>query len=173
MKYNTKHTLRQSGFTLIELMVAISIIVILSLIVMASLNSGKDKGNDSKVQSHLKSMINQAQLYVGPANAQAASTTAITTGDGGGTGNLFNSNITTNNGLYRLIVGLPTGTIIYYASEATAPVAGGKWAIAASTSKGSYCVDYTTALKSNTAGTSMTAANASTQWTSLAGSYVC
>ncbi len=138
------------GFTLIELLVVIAIIGVLSAIVLAALGSGKNKGNDSKVKSQLKSMMNQAQLYTGLPNAQPAVTTAITTGDATISRNLFTSNIASENGLLRLIAGLPSGTIIYYASDGVSPVSGGKWFFGATTSVGAMCIDYTSYLKTFT-----------------------
>jgi prepilin-type N-terminal cleavage/methylation domain-containing protein len=160
MKFN-------KGFTLIELLVSISIIVILSLIVMAALGSGKDKGNDSKIQSHMKSMVNQAQLYTGlTGTAVAPMTTAIATaGDGTGSRHLFNSNVTTENSLLRLDSNLPAGTIIYYGWDGVSPVTGGKWFFAATTSFGAFCVDYTGLLKKFT-GSGFTTATST--WTTSA-----
>jgi general secretion pathway protein G len=45
-----------SGFTLIELLVVIAIIGLLSSVVMASLNSAREKGKIAKVQSDLKQL---------------------------------------------------------------------------------------------------------------------
>jgi prepilin-type N-terminal cleavage/methylation domain-containing protein len=167
MKYN-------KGFTLVELMVAIAIIVILSLIVMSALSSGKDKGNDSKIQSLLKSMTNQAQLFVGTtgtsyvAGTAYAGSGAISGAFAGGTpvtGTLFNDTTFTNNSLWRLANSITTGTLIYYGWDGASPVAGGKWFFAATTSYGAICVDYTGFQKKFT-GTAPTAVV--TTWTSAA-----
>lgn len=57
MKYKT------SGFTLIELLVVIAIIGILTSVVLASLNSARDKGGDAAVKSNLSNLRSQAALY--------------------------------------------------------------------------------------------------------------
>jgi len=160
---------KNKGFTLLELLVVIAIIGILASIIMAMLGSSKNKGNDSRVQSQLKSMVSQAQLYTGASTAVTATTTAIS---GANPGNLFTSTLA-NNSLYRLTSSLPSGTVVYYGKDGNSPLAGGLWAFAASTSNGSVCIDYTGVLKSNTAGTSMTTVTASTHWVNLAGSFAC
>lgn len=56
---------RSRGFTLIELLVVIAIIGILSAVVLASLNTAKNKGNDAAVQSNLSTIQTQAEIYYG------------------------------------------------------------------------------------------------------------
>lgn len=51
------------GFTLIELLVVIAIIGILSSVVLASLNTARNKGADAAVKSNLESIRPQAELY--------------------------------------------------------------------------------------------------------------
>lgn len=51
------------GFTLIELLVVIAIIGILSAVVLASLNTARDKGSDAAIQSDMGGIRTQAQLY--------------------------------------------------------------------------------------------------------------
>lgn len=50
------------GFTLIELLVVIAIIGILSSVVLASLNTARDKGSDSAVKSNLAGIRSQAEI---------------------------------------------------------------------------------------------------------------
>ena len=57
---NSKST---RGFTLIELLVVIAIIGILASVVLASLNSARDKGADAAVKANLANIRAQAQLY--------------------------------------------------------------------------------------------------------------
>jgi prepilin-type N-terminal cleavage/methylation domain-containing protein len=54
---------RQQGFTLIELLVVIAIIGILSAVVLASLNTARNKGSDAAIQSDLSSVQTQAEVY--------------------------------------------------------------------------------------------------------------
>ncbi len=51
------------GFTLIELLVVIAIIGILSSVVLASLNTARSKGTDAKIQSEIRSIAVNAELY--------------------------------------------------------------------------------------------------------------
>jgi prepilin-type N-terminal cleavage/methylation domain-containing protein len=51
------------GFTLIELLVVIAIIGILSSVVLASLNTARNKGNDAAIKSNLAEARAQAELF--------------------------------------------------------------------------------------------------------------
>ncbi len=51
------------GFTLIELLVVIAIIGILSSVVHASLNTARSKGTDAKIQSEIRSIQVNAEIY--------------------------------------------------------------------------------------------------------------
>ena len=51
------------GFTLIELLVVIAIIGILASVVLASLNSARDKGTDAKVKANLSGFKANAAIY--------------------------------------------------------------------------------------------------------------
>jgi prepilin-type N-terminal cleavage/methylation domain-containing protein len=84
----------RKGFTLIELLVVIAIIGILSAIVLASLNSARDKASDAAVRANLNNIRAQAELFYDNngqsydgacantqiANAEAAANTANGTG---------------------------------------------------------------------------------------------
>ena len=51
------------GFTLIELLVVIAIIGILTSIVLASLNTARDKGTNAAVQSSVNNLRAQANIF--------------------------------------------------------------------------------------------------------------
>ena len=66
------------GFTLIELLVVIAIIGILSSVVLASLNSARQKGRDAKRISDVKQLQLALELYY-DANGQYPATTSVAT----------------------------------------------------------------------------------------------
>lgn len=51
------------GFTLIELLVVIAIIGILSAVVLASLNTARERANNTAIRSNLDTVRKQAELY--------------------------------------------------------------------------------------------------------------
>jgi prepilin-type N-terminal cleavage/methylation domain-containing protein len=96
-----KHTYKR-GFTLIELLVVIAIIGILASVVLASLNSARDKGADAAARSSLNNARAQAELfyddngrdYTGVCSAGTNNITALLTGAGdalGGTADCFDA----------------------------------------------------------------------------------
>lgn len=56
------------GFTLIELLVVIAIIGILASVVLASLNTARDKGTNAATRSSLNNMRAQAEIVYDDAN---------------------------------------------------------------------------------------------------------
>jgi prepilin-type N-terminal cleavage/methylation domain-containing protein len=137
-----KKTYLQKGFTLIELLVVIAIIGILSSVVLASLSTARNRGNDAKIQGQLQAMRPQAELYSGTGAVFAVATCATTANS------LFE---TANNGLGTLLGGL---TLANTRCVATAgqPSAGAVWAVAAATSNGAWCVDSTGVSRGATVG---------------------
>ena len=57
------YKIRSRGFTLIELLVVIAIIGILSAVVLASLNTARNKGSDAAIKADLDSARVQAEIY--------------------------------------------------------------------------------------------------------------
>jgi len=57
------HTNKNRGFTLIELLVVIAIIGILASVVLASLNSARDKGSNAAVKANLNNARAAAELF--------------------------------------------------------------------------------------------------------------
>ncbi|HRH55257.1 MAG TPA: type II secretion system protein [Candidatus Paceibacterota bacterium] len=57
------HIKTSRGFTLIELLVVIAIIGILSSVVLASLNTARNRGADAAIKSNLANARAQAELY--------------------------------------------------------------------------------------------------------------
>jgi prepilin-type N-terminal cleavage/methylation domain-containing protein len=62
MKHNLKKELRY-GFTLIELLVVIAIIGILSSVVLASLNTARNRSTETSIRSQLATIRGQASVY--------------------------------------------------------------------------------------------------------------
>jgi prepilin-type N-terminal cleavage/methylation domain-containing protein len=67
---------KNKGFTLIELLVVIAIIGILSSVVLASLNSARNKGADAAIKSNLANMRTQAELYYDANSGYSSATIA-------------------------------------------------------------------------------------------------
>ena len=55
--------MKKQGFTLIELLVVIAIIGILSSVVLASLNSARNKGKDASAKGSLSSVRASAEIF--------------------------------------------------------------------------------------------------------------
>lgn len=68
------------GFTLIELLVVIAIIGILASVVLASLNSARDKGADAAIKANLANIRAQAQLYYEDNGSSYETASTCTTG---------------------------------------------------------------------------------------------
>jgi len=71
------HLKTSRGFTLIELLVVIAIIGILSSVVLASLNTARSRGTDAKIQSELRSLSVNAELYYDTNNSYRTSGSTV------------------------------------------------------------------------------------------------
>jgi type IV pilus assembly protein PilA len=88
------------GFTLIELLVVIAIIGILSSVVLASLNTARNKGADAAIKSNLESVRPQAELYY-DSNSSKYGVAAYAGDCGTGTGTGVFSDTTVKNALVQ------------------------------------------------------------------------
>ena len=169
--------IKQKGFTLIELLVVIAIIAILATIVISNLGGVRGKANDTKIVGQLSNMRTQANLYSGTGSAQSVAGCTVGTGTDCTTmttTNLFFDTDTTAAPTYslkKLISGLPTGTELYYVSQAGQPASGAMWAIAARTSTGTFCVDFTGGTRTTT--TAIASGSLNTVYATPFGSYQC
>ena len=68
----------QRGFTLIELLVVIAIIGILSAVVLASLNTARNKGSDASVQATFHNIQVQAEVYANTNSGYGTAATNVT-----------------------------------------------------------------------------------------------
>ncbi|HEY4499365.1 MAG TPA: type II secretion system protein [Candidatus Paceibacterota bacterium] len=85
---------KNKGFTLIELLVVIAIIGILASVVLASLNTARNKASDAAVKGSLQQIRNQAALYYDGVGAGSHGTQAAGVCPNNATVNLFgDSNI--------------------------------------------------------------------------------
>ncbi len=156
----------QKGFTLIELLVVIAIIGILSSVVLASLTTARSKGTDAAVQSTLSNMRAQAELYYSTNNSYGTSTAASTVGTYAHCHlpNTVFAASSTVGGLYSLLLDassktggtLSAGKVACASSPANTQTA---WAVLASTTSGSVCVDSTGASKTTSTGITNTQCN--------------
>lgn len=69
--------MKQRGFTLIELLVVIAIIGILSSVVLASLNSARQKGRDAKRVSDISQLKLALELYFDSNRQYPTATTSL------------------------------------------------------------------------------------------------
>lgn len=96
----------KAGFTLIELLVVIAIIGLLASVVLASLNSARDKGAAASIKANLNNARVQAELYYdNNQNSYGVSSYNSTTGTGTG---VCNVGTATNPTMYTMLVAANT-----------------------------------------------------------------
>ncbi len=137
------------GFTLIELLVVIAIIGILSSVVLASLNTARSKGTDAKIQSEIRSIAVNAEIYYDNNSNSYGTTVAASTSCNAG---IFAS---TNPNISQIITDLKQATS---ASDPTCAASSTAWAVfhpMTSTTNG-FCMDSTG--KVSTSSTAITTA---------------
>jgi len=135
----TIHT-RANGFTLIELLVVIAIIGILSAVVLASLNTARQKGSDAAIQADLNSLRSQAAIYYDNGQTYSSNGSAITSCAPGTDDNLFDD-ATAKNQIAAADTANGTGSVVCNISGD-----GSAYAVAAqlvANSSAYYCVDST------------------------------
>jgi prepilin-type N-terminal cleavage/methylation domain-containing protein len=139
------------GFTLIELLVVIAIIGILSSVVLASLNSARQKGADAAVRSNISNARSQAELYY-DANGSSGYTNICASGaTAGGV-----------QGIYQFVAGAAnaagatinvTNTVAGIYTKVTCHSNSSQWVLSAplksypGMTQPMYCVDYTGKVK--------------------------
>jgi prepilin-type N-terminal cleavage/methylation domain-containing protein len=67
---------KQRGFTLIELLVVVAIIGLLSSIVIASLNTARQKGRDARRAADLKQILSASEMFNDAKSSYPSSTSA-------------------------------------------------------------------------------------------------
>jgi prepilin-type N-terminal cleavage/methylation domain-containing protein len=164
---------KNKGFTLIELLVVIAIIGILSAIVLASLNSARNKAKDAKIQGQMSSTRAAAEIaYSTLGNKYNTAGTAVTTCDVSTATQIFADSASGMKGLVSAIIN-DAGASNYDCGVAAD---GSAWSIAAKLNSGYFCVDSTGVAKGtqgtgSTAYTAMTGAGTAAH--TAAGASVC
>ncbi|MHB1118010.1 MAG: prepilin-type N-terminal cleavage/methylation domain-containing protein [Minisyncoccota bacterium] len=138
--------MKQKGFTLIELLVVIAIIGILASVVLASLNSARNKGADAAVKANLANMRAQAEIYNDTNSGYSSAVIATLPATSCSTANsLFDS--TQENNLTSAVSAAQTasGNTATCVLGGTSGAKADKWAVAIGLkTTGSYwCVDST------------------------------
>jgi type IV pilus assembly protein PilE len=127
------------GFTLIELLVVIAIIGILASVVLASLNSARDKGADAAITSTINNTRAQAALYYEDNNnydgfCTSLATAAASVNDAGGSGSWTCTTDATTNSTTYAISGQLSDPAEFYCVDST-----GAASVTATAASGGSC----------------------------------
>ena len=148
------------GFTLIELLVVIAIIGILSSVVLASLNTARNKGADSAIKSQLAAIRPAAEILYdtnGCYGSSCSSTVpAVATAASCATGNGVANSIFADAKIYSQITAAKAAWGTGSLDACAATVGGTAWAAMVqlkTTSTTGWCVDSTGASKLETPAT--------------------
>ena len=143
-----------SGFTLIELLVVVAIIGILASVVLASLNSARNKGADAAVKADMANIRAQAEIYYDDTTKGNGKYAAADMGS---------SNCSQANSIF--VDPVIAAALTQINTQSSAPVcfvgsSGQKWAISVPSLKGGsaggWCVDNSGWVKAGTAGSAGT-----------------
>jgi prepilin-type N-terminal cleavage/methylation domain-containing protein len=113
------------GFTLIEILVVIAIIGILASVVLASLNSARDKGADAAIKSSINNARAQAELYYDDNSSSYldlcndSTITNIETSVNGAGGTFACDDDQPDGDAYRISSPLQTNSALYYCVDST------------------------------------------------------
>ncbi len=129
---------KNKGFTLIELLVVIAIIGILSSVVLASLNSARNKGADAAIKNNLANMRPQAEMYYDTNSGYSSATVATLPASGctaatsvflDPTITSMIASITSANSAPTCVMGGTSGAKASSWSASAALKAGGSWCV--------------------------------------------
>lgn len=139
----------QSGFTLIELLVVIAIIGILASVVLASLNSARNKGADAAIKSQLANMRAQAELYYDTNSGYSSATIATLPATGCTTATSVFVDTTVTNAIAALTSAAGSAPVCVVGGTSGSKASTWSMSSALKTS-GNWCVDSTGASVSGT-----------------------
>lgn len=137
----------QSAFSILEILVVVTVIAILSASILANMGRARIKTADARIIKQLDNMRAQSLDYYGIGNSYGTGIFALTCG-GSVTNTLFE---TGNGGLGNLLAGLTLANTKCVTALGQ-PSTGTPWAVAALTSGGVWCVDSTGTSRAETVG---------------------